>query len=78
VHLSCENKEQENQPTSKVPEKTNITIKKPRLMKNSSKEAVTYQSLDPLIREHREKPRRRPQIGQLPDRLHHTTLDLSR
>jgi hypothetical protein len=77
AHLSCKNKERKIQTTLKVPEKTSITIKKPKPTKNSSGETVTYQSLGPLMGKHQEEPRRRPRIRCLPDRRHHAALDLN-
>jgi hypothetical protein len=50
--------------------------KRPRFTKNLSEEAATHQFLGLLVGEHREKPRRRPRISRLPDRLRHTALDL--
>jgi hypothetical protein len=76
--FSCENKGQANHPSSDDPEKTNIVSKMPRLTKSLSEEASTYQSLGPLIGEHREKSHWQPRIGRLPDCLRHTAQDFVR
>jgi hypothetical protein len=76
AHFNCENREQTSQQSLEVFEKTNSKLKKPRLMKNLSEEAATYQLLVPHVGEHREEPRQRPCIGRLPDRLRHAMLNL--
>jgi hypothetical protein len=68
AHLSCENKEWKSQQTSKVPEKTSITIKA-QINKTSSEETSTYQSLGSLVGKHREQPCWRPRVRRLPDHL---------
>jgi hypothetical protein len=55
----------------KVFKKVNIMMKGADQTKLIEK-TVTYQFLNPLMGEHRKQPRRRPQVGRIPDRLRHT------
>jgi hypothetical protein len=74
VHFNCNDKNPKGQPEQKPPRRSTSQQKHVR----SVEKITTHNFFCALIGDHREQPRRRPQVGRPPDRLRHAMLELER